>query len=116
MRRSIIINRVAEKCPSSTLNTMAEMYKIRTGKSAVDPNTWFKRVKRDGLLTRQAADPLNVKIPAARLSARVCEKENNRPNKMKDSVNIKSFKAFYRRHRGSNPSQTADRTGQDARE
>jgi hypothetical protein len=36
-------------------------------KSAVEPCVWFKKVNRDGLVTRQAADPLNVKIPAARL-------------------------------------------------
>ncbi len=49
---------------------MTEMYKIMTGKSAVEPNIWFERVNRDGVLTRQAADPLNVKILAARLELR----------------------------------------------
>jgi hypothetical protein len=77
---------------------MTEMYKIMTGKSAVEPNIWFERVNRDGVLTRQAADPLNVKIPAPRLElrkkflgARVCEKWNNLPTE--NSVNARSFKA-----------------------
>ncbi len=64
---------------------MVEMYKIVTGKSAVDANTWIERVNAEGvIITRQAADPLNVKIPVARLevrknffSVRVCEKWNS---------------------------------------
>jgi hypothetical protein len=102
---------------------MTEMYKIMTGKSAVEPNIWSERVNRDGVLTRQAAEPLNVKIPAARLelrknffSARVCEKWNNLPSEIKNSVNASSFKASFRRHTVSNPSQAADEAGQDARE
>jgi hypothetical protein len=49
--------------------------------------------------TRQAADPLNIKIPAARLdlrknffNVRVCEKWNNLPNDIKNSVDVKCFK------------------------
>jgi hypothetical protein len=68
---------------------MAEMYKIMTG------NTWFERVKRDGVLTRRAADPLNVKIPAARLdlkknffSVRVCKKWNNLPSEIQSRVTM----------------------------
>jgi hypothetical protein len=102
---------------------MTEMYKIMSGKSAVEPSIWFEKVNRDGVMTRQAADPLNVKIPAARLelrknffSARVCEKWKNLPNEIKNSVNAKSFKASYRRHTGSNLSQAADEPGLDARE
>ncbi len=60
---------------------VTEMYKIMSGKSAVEPSIWFEKVNSDGVRTRQAADPLNVKIPAARLelrknffSACVCEK------------------------------------------
>jgi hypothetical protein len=34
---------------------MVEMYKIVTGKSAVDANTWFERVNAEGVMTRQAA-------------------------------------------------------------
>jgi hypothetical protein len=94
---------------------LSEMYKIMTGKSAVDPCTWFEKVNRDGIVTRQAADPLNVKIPAARLdlrknffSVRVCEKWNNLPSDIKCSVNTKSFKRNYRRYTGDNPSQAGD--------
>jgi hypothetical protein len=79
-------------------------------------------VNSDGVRTRQAADPLNVKIPAARLelrknffSTRVCEKWNNLPSEIKNSVNAKNFKANYRRHTGSNPSQAGDEQGLDAR-
>jgi hypothetical protein len=62
-----------------------------TGKSAVDANTWFERVNAEGVMTRQAADPLNVKIPVARLevrknffSVRVCEKWNSIPSEIKN--------------------------------
>ncbi len=61
---------------------VSEMYKIMTGKSVVDPGVWFEKMNRDGVLIRQVADPLNVKIPAARLDLRknffsltVCEME-----------------------------------------
>jgi hypothetical protein len=92
-----------------------------TGKSAVDPGTWFEKVNRDGIVTRQAADPLNVKIPAARLDlsknffrVRVCEKWNNLPSDIKCSVITKSFKRNYRRYTGDNPSQAADEPMPDA--
>jgi hypothetical protein len=38
-----------------------------TGKSTVDHSIWFERVNICGVLTRQMADFLNVKIVAARL-------------------------------------------------
>jgi hypothetical protein len=45
--------------------------------------------------TRQEADPLNIKIPAARLdlrknffNVRVCERWNNLPNDIKNSVDV----------------------------
>jgi hypothetical protein len=49
---------------------MTEMCKIIIEKLAVDPNTWFQKTIRDGVETRQEVDPLNVKIPAARLDPR----------------------------------------------
>ncbi len=56
-------------------------------------------------MTRQAADPLNAKIPAARLDLRknffsvlVCDKWNSLPSEIKNSENVKSFKTSYRRH------------------
>jgi hypothetical protein len=49
---------------------MTEMYKIVTGKSAVNSSVWFEKVNAGGMVTRQAADTMNVKIPAARLELR----------------------------------------------
>jgi hypothetical protein len=74
---------------------MVEMYKIVTGKSAVDANTWFERVNAEGVMTGQAADPLNVKIPVARLevrknffSVRVCKKWNSIPSEIKKTAEM----------------------------
>jgi len=65
------------------------MYKIIIVISAVDSNTWYEKANRAGAVTRQAADSLNVKIPAARLdlrknfsSVRICEKWNNLPSEI----------------------------------
>ncbi len=81
---------------------LTEMFKIMTKKSAVDPNIWFEKASRDGVMTRQAADPLNVKIPAARLdlrnnffSVRVCDKWNSLPSEIKNSENVKIFKTSH---------------------
>jgi ribonuclease P/MRP protein subunit RPP40 len=89
---------------------MTEMYKIMTEKSAVDPSIWFEKASRDGVMTRQAADPLNVMIPAARLdirknifSVRVCDKWNSLPSEIKNSVNVKTFNTTYRRHMNTCP-------------
>jgi hypothetical protein len=49
---------------------MTEMYKIVTRKSAVNSSVWFEKVNAEGMVTRQAADPLNMKMPAARLELR----------------------------------------------
>ncbi len=108
--------------PTSQME-LSEMYKIMTGKSAVDPGVWFEKVDRGGVVTRQAADPLNVKIPAARLnlrknlfSVRVCENYNNLPSDIKTSEHVKSFKTKFRKYTGSNPSQATDEPGRDVRE
>ncbi len=45
-------------------------YKTMTGKSTVDHSIWFERVNRCGVLTRQVADFLNVKIVTTRLDLR----------------------------------------------
>ncbi len=39
-----------------------------TGKSAVNANTWFEKVNAEGVVTRQAADPLNVTIWNVKIS------------------------------------------------
>ncbi len=89
---------------------MTEMFKIMTKKSAVDPNIWFEKASRDGVMTIQAPDPLNVKIPAAILdlrknffSVRVCDKWNSLPSEIKNSENVKIFKTSYRRHMSTCP-------------
>ncbi len=94
--------------------------KIMTEKSAVDPNIWFEKASRDGVMTRQAADLLNVKIPAARLnlrknffSVRVCDKWNSLPNEIKNSENVKSFKTSYRRHMGTCPPHAMEEPARD---
>jgi hypothetical protein len=90
---------------------MTEMFKIMTKKSAVGPNIWFEKSSREGVMTRQEADPLNVKIPAARLdffSVRVCDKWNSLPSEIKNGVNVRSFKTSYRRHMGTCPPQAME--------
>ena len=83
---------------------MAETFKIMKGLSA-DPAIWFVPAGRPGneRVTRLAADPLNVRIPAARLdlrknffSVRVCESWNALPSDIKNSANVKQFKMAYR--------------------
>jgi hypothetical protein len=66
-------------------------------------------------MTKQAADPLNVKIPAARLdlrknfvSVRVCDKWNSLPSEIKNSENVNSFKTSYMRHMGTCPPQAME--------
>ncbi len=51
-----------------------------TGKSVVDHSIWFERVNRCGVLTRQVADFLNVKIVAAGLDRRNTVTVNNFSN------------------------------------
>jgi len=81
--------------------TLIETFKIMRGISDVSSDTWFTRAAAGdgGRLTRLAADPLNVKLPPARLelrrhffSVRVCEKWNNLPKEVKQCKNVKSFK------------------------
>ena len=83
---------------------MVEMYKIMSGASDVDPTTWFPpaAAAEGGRVTRTAADPRNVRIPAARLdirkhsfSVRVCDKWNNLPSSVKNSKNASEFKRAY---------------------
>jgi hypothetical protein len=75
-----------------------------TEKLAVDHNIWFENASRDGDMTIQAADPLNLKIPVASknfFSVRLCGKWNSLPSGLKISENVKSFKNTYRRHMGT---------------
>jgi len=93
---------------------MVEVFKILTGISDVDPQTWFtmNAPAEGGRVTRLAADPLNVKLAPARLelrknffSVRTCEKWNNLPSAVKSSKNVKQFKMAYKRHLESPPAQ-----------
>ena len=85
---------------------LIEMYKIMSGKSDVDYNVWFTKVAdaEGGRTTRLAADPLNVRVQAARLelrrnffSTRVCEKWNSLPSDAKNAKSVSHFKSAYRR-------------------
>jgi hypothetical protein len=40
---------------------LTEMYKIMSGKSAVEPSIWFEKVNSDGVRTRQAACRIRIK-------------------------------------------------------
>jgi len=85
---------------------MIETYKVITGKSDVHPETWFSSAAAasGARVTRLAADPHNVRIPAARLelrknffSVRVCEKWNNLPQEVKNARTTGQFKTAYKR-------------------
>ncbi len=100
---------------------MTEMSKIVTGKSAVNSSVWFGKVKAEGMVTKQVADPLNVKIPAARLelrknffSVRVSKEWTSIPSDIKNSKNARSFLHAYRRHLGYYPSQAHIRPREEA--
>ena len=87
-----------------------EMYKIMTMKSDVDQSTWFTKAvaAEGGRTTRLAADPLNVRVPSARLelrrnffSVRICDKWNNLPSEVKNSKNVHQFKRAYRHYQST---------------
>ena len=91
---------------------MVEVFKIMSGISDVDPQAWFtmNMPAEGGRTTRQAADPLSVRLAPARLeirknffSVRVCEKWNNLPHEVKQCKNVKSFKTAIRRYMENHP-------------
>ena len=60
--------------------------------------------------TRLAADPLNEKLPPARLeirrnffSVKICEKWNRLPSNVKESNNVKKFKMELKKLRANLP-------------
>ena len=82
---------------------MLQTYKIMNGKDNVARNTWFEMASDGQRVTRQAADPLNIRPRAARLeirrnffSHRVVEKWNVIPAEVKSSVSVMSFKNGYK--------------------
>jgi hypothetical protein len=88
---------------------MLQTYKIPvlSGKEKVDPNCWFTMASDSERVTRQSADPLNIRPGAPRLdirryfySQRVVDSWNSVPYPMilKTQCLI-AFKNAYRRHR-----------------
>jgi len=91
---------------------MVEVYKMMTGISKVDYQTWFtKPTTQEGQrVTRLAAGPLNVIMPASRLelrrnffSVRACEKWNSLPQEVKSAKSVKCFKNAYRHYQNNRP-------------
>jgi len=87
-------------------NDMKQTFKILHGHDKVDKNTWFEMAASTGRVTRLAADPLNLRIPAARLevrknffSHRVTESWNQIPTEMKRAETTRSFRNQYRDYR-----------------
>ncbi len=85
---------------------MLQTYKILNGKEKVNPSCWFTMASDSERVTRQSADPLNIRPGAPRLdirryfySQRVVESWNNVPLHIKKSVSVTAFKNAYRRHR-----------------
>lgn len=87
---------------------MALMYKIVTGKEAVEPETWFRPAAGGARENRSAADPLNVRVNHGRLevrrnffSVRVTETWNKIPRRIKEMRTVGGFKSAYQKHRQS---------------
>ena len=86
---------------------LVETYKIMSGISNVDPDTWFVKYSATaagGATTRQAADPLSIRQQPARLelrrnffSIRVCETWNKLPSDVKKCKNVGQFKSAIRK-------------------
>ena len=88
------------------------MFKIIRGFSDVDRDLRFKlaAANNDGIVTRMAADELNVKLPPARLelrkqffSVRICELWNRLPSDVKRSKNVITFNRELKKLRANNP-------------
>jgi len=85
---------------------MLQTYKILSGKKKVDPSCWFTMASDSERVTRQSADPMNIRPGAPRLdirryfySQRVVDSWNSVPHDIKKSVYVNAFKNAYRRHR-----------------
>jgi len=80
---------------------MKQTFKILREHDKVDKNSWFELAATTGSVTRLAADPLNLKVPAARLdrqfySQRVPERWNQIPQGIKQAETVKCFRNQYR--------------------
>ena len=85
---------------------MLQMYKILHGHDKVD--NLFERAAAGERATRAAADPLNVKVPFARLeirknffTVRAANQWNKIPADIKNANSRDSFKQQYKKHRGA---------------
>ncbi len=87
---------------------MLQAYKILSGKDKVMADTWFAMASENAgdRVTRAAADPLRLKIPANRLevrknffSQRVPEQWNKIPLGVRESATAAAFKAAYAAYR-----------------
>ena len=83
---------------------MCQVYKILHGLDRVEP--LFEMAADGERATRAAADPLNVRIPRARLeirknffTIRVAEHWNRIQTEIKDARSDNSFKRLYKAHR-----------------
>jgi len=87
---------------------MLQTYKILSGKERVNPSCWFTMASDSERVTRQSADPLNIRPGTPRLdirryfySQRVVDSWNIVPHAIKNSVSVSAFKNAYKRHRES---------------
>jgi hypothetical protein len=85
---------------------MQQVHRILVGKDKVKSETWFKMASDIERVTRAAADPLNLRIPAPRLevrknffSQRVPECWNKIPQDLKQATTAKAFRNAYQKHR-----------------
>jgi hypothetical protein len=77
-------------------------YKILKGKEKVDPSCWFTMASDNERVTRQSADPLNIRPRTPRLDIRryfysqsVVDSWNSEPHDIKKSVSVNAFKNAY---------------------
>ncbi len=85
---------------------MHMVHKIMHAESGLEPGTWFKRAGNAPHMTRNGADPFNIKAKTGRLevrrqffSMRVINDWNNIPADMKSRPGTASFKAAHKKLR-----------------
>jgi len=82
---------------------MLQVYKILTSKDKVNSEQWFEMMGNGDRVTRAAADPLNMRVPAPRLeirrhffTQRVPAKWNQVPAALKRAPTAQSFRSGYK--------------------
>ena len=85
---------------------MLQVYKVLNGKDKVMHSEWFVKTASGERVTRSAADPLNLRVPAPRLEVRrhfftqrVPEHWNRVPPALKSAATVNAFINGYRRLR-----------------